>query len=171
MPRSKIALERDDIERLPQPSIFIPHGGGPCFFMPWTMGPADTWERMAVWLRGLAATLPSRPKAVIVISAQWEEGAFAVTSAANPPLIYDYYGFPGHTYHLTYPAPGDSDLASRIVDLLSQSGLPAHVDATRGFDHGVFIPFNLIFPDADIPIVQVSLHQSLDPALDIRSRA
>lgn len=150
-----------------QPSLFIPHGGGPCFFMEWTMGPRNTWDSMAAWLRGLAATLPARPKAVLVISGHWEEDAFAVTGAVHPPLIYDYYGFPEHTYQLKYPAPGDPALAGRIVSLLSDAGLPARMDAARGFDHGVFIPFMLIFPDAEIPIVQLSLHHSLDPELHL----
>ncbi len=152
-----------------QPSLFIPHGGGPCFFMEWTMGPRDTWDSMAAWLRGLAATLPARPKAVLVISGHWEEDAFAVTGAASPPLIYDYYGFPEHTYRLQYPAPGEPALAGRIIRLLSDAGLPARMDTARGFDHGVFIPFMLIFPEADIPIVQMSLHHSLDPELHLRA--
>jgi aromatic ring-opening dioxygenase catalytic subunit (LigB family) len=152
-----------------QPSLFIPHGGGPCFFMDWTMGPPDTWDAMAAWLRGLAATLPQRPRAAVVISAHWEEAAFAVTSGANPPLIYDYYGFPEHTYHLAYPAPGMPELAGKIVELLSGAGLPARADAQRGFDHGVFVPFKLIFPEADIPIVQLSLHNSLDPRLHLEA--
>lgn len=131
------------------------------------MGPPDTWEPMAAWLRGLAATLPERPKAVVVFSGHWEEDAFTAASAAHPPLIYDYYGFPEHTYRLTYPAPGAPDLAKRIVEMLTRSGLPARSDDRRGFDHGVFIPFKLIFPDADIPIVQVSLHKGLDPTLHL----
>lgn len=155
------------VDTVSQPSLFIPHGGGPCFFMEWTMGPRDTWNRMADWLRGLAATLPTRPKAVVVISGHWEEDAFAVTSAANPALIYDYYGFPKHTYRLTYPAPGDPALAARMVGMLAEAGLPARADDQRGFDHGVFVPFKLIFPDADVPIVQLSLHGSLDPALHL----
>ena len=153
------------VKTIPQPSLFIPHGGGPCFFMEWTMGPSDAWDRMAAWLRGLAATLPARPKAIVVVSAHWEEDAFAVTCAANPSLIYDYYGFPEHTYRLTYPASGAPELAQQIVAMLTRAGLPARADHKRGFDHGVFIPLKLIFPDADIPIVQVSLHKSLDPAL------
>ncbi len=152
-----------------QPALFIPHGGGPCFFMEWSMGPRDTWDSMAAWLRGLAATLPARPRAILVISGHWEEEAFAVTAAPRPPLIYDYYGFPEHTYRLQYPAAGDPALAAHIVSLLSDAGLPARMDAARGFDHGVFIPFMLIFPDADIPIVQMSLHHSLDPGLHLRA--
>lgn len=155
------------INPVSQPSIFIPHGGGPCFFMEWAMGPRDTWDRMAAMLRGLAATLPACPKAVLVISGHWEEDTFAVTSAASPALIYDYYGFPEHTYQLKYPAPGDPALAGRIVSLLNNAGLPARKDSARGFDHGVFIPFMLIFPEADIPIIQMSLHHSLDPELHL----
>ncbi len=149
------------------PTLFIPHGGGPCFFMDWTMGPADTWDNLAAWLRGLAATLPARPKAVVAISGHWEEACFAVTSAASPALVYDYYGFPDHTYNLTYPAPGAPHLAAGIVKLLRDAGLPSHPEDRRGFDHGVFIPFKLIYPDADIPIVQISMHENLDPALHL----
>lgn len=152
-----------------QPSLFIPHGGGPCFFMEWNMGPRDTWKNMEAWLRGLGATLPARPKAIVVISGHWEEQAFTVTGAATPPLIYDYYGFPEHTYRLQYAAPGDPALAAHIVSLLNSAGLPSRVDPARGLDHGVFIPFMLIFPEADIPIVQLSLHHSLDPALHSRA--
>jgi len=145
------------------PTLYIPHGGGPCFFMQWTMGPPDTWHRMAEWLRGLAATVAGRPKAVIVISAHWEAAEFSVTEARQPPLLFDYYGFPEHTYRLTYPAPGSVELAARIRQLLAGAGFATQGDGARGFDHGVFIPFKLIYPDADIPIVQLSLKAGLDP--------
>ncbi len=131
------------------------------------MGPPDTWDAMAAWLRGLAATLVQRPRAIVVISGHWEEAAFTVTGAARPPLVYDYFGFPDHTYDLTYPAPGAPDLALQIVGLLGDAGLPSRTDNLRGFDHGVFIPFKLIYPDADIPIVQISMHENLDPALHL----
>jgi aromatic ring-opening dioxygenase catalytic subunit (LigB family) len=145
------------------PTLYIPHGGGPCFFMQWTMGPPDTWNRMAEWLRGLAASVGDRPKAVIVISAHWEEEEFSVTESPRPPLLYDYYGFPEHTYRLTYPAPGSAELAARIQQLLAKVGIATRGDGARGFDHGVFIPFKLIYPDADMPIVQLSLKAGLDP--------
>jgi len=145
------------------PTLYIPHGGGPCFFMEWTMGPRDTWDRMAVWLKGLAGSLGFRPDAVLVISAHWEEPEFTVTSAANPPLYYDYYGFPEHTYDLRYDAPGSPELAEDVRGLLAEAGIASRADATRGFDHGVFVPFKLIYPDADIPIVQLSLKAGLDP--------
>jgi aromatic ring-opening dioxygenase catalytic subunit (LigB family) len=149
------------------PSLYIPHGGSPCFFMEWTMGPADLWDRMGDWLRGLGDTIGVRPKAIVVISAHWEAPEFTVTANAHPPLIYDYYGFPEHTYRLTYPAPGDPALAEKIVRLLNDAGIAARSDPTRGLDHGVFIPFKLIYPDADIPIVQLSLKAGLDPAAHI----
>jgi aromatic ring-opening dioxygenase catalytic subunit (LigB family) len=146
------------------PSLYIPHGGGPCFFMEWTRGPADTWERMGDFLEGLGDTLPRRPDAIIVISAHWEEDLFTVTSQPNPPLLYDYYGFPEHTYRLRYDAPGSPALAQEIREMLGGAGIPSRADRERGFDHGVFIPFKLIYPDADIPIVQLSLKSGLDPA-------
>jgi aromatic ring-opening dioxygenase catalytic subunit (LigB family) len=148
------------------PTWFIPHGGGPCFFMDWTLmgGPADTWDATAAWLRGLAATLPVRPKGIVVVSGHWEEEAFTAGGGASPALIYDYTGFPPHTYQLKYPAPGAPELAARVVELLAAAGLPARTDASRGFDHGIFIPFLLIFPEADIPVVPLSLSRDLDPA-------
>jgi aromatic ring-opening dioxygenase catalytic subunit (LigB family) len=148
------------------PTLFIPHGGGPCFFMDWTLmgGPADTWDATAAWLRGLAATLPARPRAIVVVSGHWEERAFTAASAAAPRMIYDYTGFPPHTYELQYPAPGEPALAEHIVSLLKKAGLPARTDGSRGFDHGIFIPFLLAFAAADIPVVPLSLVASLDPA-------
>ena len=149
------------------PSLYIPHGGGPCFFMEWSMGPPDTWERMGTWLRRLGPAGAARPRAIVVVSAHWETPVVAVTSAAAPPLIFDYYGFPPHTYELSYPAPGDPVLAAELCSRLAAAGIGAIEDPARGFDHGVFIPFKLIYPDADIPIVQLSLHASLDPVLHI----
>lgn len=144
------------------PTWFIPHGGGPCFFMDWN--PPHAWNRMAAFLKGVAATLPQRPEAILVVSAHWLESGFNVTSAPRPELIYDYYGFPPHTYALRYPAPGEPRLASRITELLGQANLASHADPSRGFDHGMFIPLMLMFPDAGIPVVQVSLRRDLDPA-------
>ncbi len=147
------------------PTLFIPHGGGPCFFMDWSVmgGPKDTWDKTAAWLRGLAETLPERPKAIVVVSGHWEEPAFTVATSPAPGMIYDYSNFPPHTYELQYPAPGAPVLAHRIVDLLRKHGLPAATDSHRGFDHGVFIPFLLVFPDAEIPVVPLSLKAGLDP--------
>ena len=150
------------------PTLFIPHGGGPCFFMDWNMGPPDTWEKMEKWLRGLADTLPAKPKAVVVISGHWEESQVTVNSAANPDLYFDYYGFPPHTYELTYPAPGDPELARQVQSLLSQAGFPCGETLERGLDHGVFVPFKLFMPEAEIPVVQLSLVEGLDPDIHLR---
>jgi len=146
------------------PTFFIPHGGGPCFFMDWTMGPRDTWDNMAAWLKAMPAAVGPRPDAILVISAHWEEAEFTVTTSPRPPLLFDYYGFPEHTYRLRYDAPGSPDLAKEMRDLLAKAGIVSREDATRGLDHGVFIPFLLIYPDADIPVVQLSLKAGLDPA-------
>ena len=148
-----------------QPVLFIPHGGGPCFFMP---DPRGTWRAMEAYLKGLAASLPAKPRAILVISGHWEERAFTFTgSEDHPGLIFDYYGFPPETYRLTWPAPGAPWLAERGRQLIEFAGLPAAVDPTRGFDHGVFVPLKVAFPQADIPVVQMSLHASLDPALHL----
>lgn len=150
-----------------QPAIFLPHGGGPCFFMDWTWGPADSWKATQGFLESIAASLPARPKALLVISGHWEEPAFTAGSAAAPKLIYDYSGFPPHTYQLSWPAPGDPVLAARVAEMLRSAGLQAATDPTRGYDHGVFVPLKVAFPEAEIPVVTLSLDQSLDPALHI----
>ncbi len=142
------------------PVLFVPHGAGPCFFMDWN--PPDAWDGLAAYLKGIAATLPVRPRAIVLVSGHWLAPQFSLTGHERPPLIYDYYGFPPHTYELTYPAPGDPVLASEVARRLTQSGLAAAVDPTRGFDHGVFIPLKLMFPDADIPVLQCSLRNDLD---------
>jgi aromatic ring-opening dioxygenase catalytic subunit (LigB family) len=150
-----------------QPAIFLPHGGGPCFFMDWNWGPAETWHATQRFLEGLAGSLPEPPKALLVISAHWEEPAFTASAAARPELIFDYSGFPEHTYRLTWPAPGEPELAARAAGLLGQAGLPAGLNPSRGFDHGVFVPLKVAFPAAQIPVVSLSLASSLDPALHL----
>jgi aromatic ring-opening dioxygenase catalytic subunit (LigB family) len=150
-----------------QPAIFLPHGGGPCFFMDWTMGPADTWHSTQLFLRTVASNLPAQPKALLVISGHWEEPAFTASAAAKPELIFDYSGFPAHTYQLTWPAPGDPELAEQVIGRLRKSGLPASASFNRGYDHGVFVPLKVAFPKAEIPVVTLSLDHSLDPAMHI----
>lgn len=140
-----------------QPALFLPHGGGPCFFMDWTWGPADTWHATRHFLEALGATLPAAPRAILVISGHWEEPSFTAGTAANPALIFDYSGFPEHTYRLTWPAPGDPELAARVHGLIQAAGLPAATSPTRGFDHGVFVPLKVAFPEAQIPVVALSL--------------
>src|SRR5580658_2867109 len=104
-----------------QPTLFLPHGRGTCFFMDWTMGPADTWDATKHFLEGVAASLPEPPKALLVVSGHWEEPAFTASSNPDPQLIFDYSGFPEHTYHLTWPAPGSSKLASQVAELLTHA--------------------------------------------------
>lgn len=147
-----------------QPSFFIPHGGGPCFFMP---DPAGYWVGMGAFLRSLHTMLPERPAAILLVSAHWETRGFRLTGGSAPTLIFDYYGFPPETYDIRYGAPGSPDLASRAAGLLLEAGLPAALDDERGFDHGVFIPMKVAFPDADIPIVEMSLERDLDPAMHL----
>ena len=144
------------------PTVYIPHGGGPCFFMDWN--PPDEWDEMAAYLRRLPEDIGEKPRAMLVISAHWEEPVVTIQKKAAPALLFDYYGFPPHTYELTYPAPGAPDLSDRIAGLLNDAGIENRFDTERDFDHGVFIPLKVAFPDADIPIVQVSLRADLDPA-------
>src|SRR5690554_2678317 len=151
-----------------QPVLFIPHGGGPCFFMDWN--PADTWIGMGNFLKGVAATLPQKPSAIVMVSAHWLEPQFSVTGHARPELIYDYYGFPQHTYELTYPAPGAPQLAEQVAKAMNAEGLKTTVDPQRGFDHGMFIPLKLMFSGAEIPVIQLSLRKDLYPAAHLAAR-
>jgi aromatic ring-opening dioxygenase catalytic subunit (LigB family) len=150
------------------PTIYIPHGGGPCFFMDWTMGPANTWDNMRNFLADYQGNLKETPKALLVVSAHWEEAQITVNANPNPPLLFDYYGFPEHTYQLKYDAPGSPQLADRVAGLLSAAGFPVRLETKRGFDHGIFVPLKVMFPAAEIPIVQLSLKQGLDPAEHLR---
>ncbi|HEY5070506.1 MAG TPA: class III extradiol ring-cleavage dioxygenase [Caulobacteraceae bacterium] len=147
-----------------QPTLFIPHGGGPCFFMD---DPAGVWTGMEAFLRSISSRLPSPPRALLVVSGHWETDGFALTGAERPPLIYDYNGFPPHTYRLRYDAPGDPALAARAAKLLAAQEVAAKVDPRRGLDHGVFVPLKVAFPEADIPVVEMSVDRSLDPALHL----
>lgn len=148
-------------ESVSQPVLFIPHGAGPCFFMDWQ--PADMWDGMATFLASITTRLPERPKAILMISAHWQTPKFGITASVKPDLIYDYYGFPEHTYHLTYPASGAPVLSERVSKLLTEAGIQNKQDASRGFDHGGFIPLKVMLPEADIPVVQMSLRNDLDP--------
>ncbi|HTK34496.1 MAG TPA: class III extradiol ring-cleavage dioxygenase [Caulobacteraceae bacterium] len=149
-------------ERLP--TLFIPHGGGLCFFMNPPPQFPHLWDGLAAHLRGIDASLGVRPKAVVVISGHWEAERPTVNVGERPPLLFDYYNFPEHTYRLTYPAPGAPELGARVRELLCGAGFETDADAERGFDHGVFVPFKLIYPDADVPVLQLSLREGLDPA-------
>lgn len=149
-----------------QPSLFIPHGGGPCFFMD---DPQGQWTELRQFLETLPATLPQPPKAILLVSGHWETDGFAFTAGSRPPLIYDYYGFPPHTYELRYAAPGVPSLAARAAALLKDAGLKARLDPVRGFDHGVFIPLKVAWPQADVPVVEMSVDQSMNPSLHLEA--
>lgn len=138
--------------------LCIPHGGGP---MPVLGEPSH--GKLIEFLSG-AQDLVGRPAAILLVSAHWECPQPTLTSGANPELIYDYGGFPPETYELQYPAPGSPDLAQRAAGLLEGAGFAPRLDDRRGFDHGMFIPLLLMYPDAAIPVVQLSLLSSLDPA-------
>ncbi len=142
--------------------IFIPHGGGP---LPLLNDPRH--QTLISFLQQLPTTL-EKPSAIVVISAHWEESTFAITSHPNPALLYDYSGFPKESYEITYPVSGHPVLAQQIEQLLRQANLPTSQTTSRKLDHGVFVPLKLMYPSADIPVVQVSLHRSLDPSLHIR---
>lgn len=141
--------------------VYFSHGGGPLPIL------GDTsHEAMVDFMRQLPSQLET-PDAIIVISAHWEESEATLLGASAPSMLYDYFGFPEEAYKLTYSAPGNPDLANRIAGLLKNNEIPAHIDAQRGFDHGLFIPLKLMYPEADIPSIQLSLLRGLAPAAHI----
>jgi aromatic ring-opening dioxygenase catalytic subunit (LigB family) len=144
------------------PTYFISHGGGPWPWIkdlvPWNF---NVLERS---LKDLPRELPVAPKAILAISGHWETKQLAVQASPHPPMLYDYSGFPEFTFHLKYPAPGDPALARRVQQLLTSAGFPTDLDADRGYDHGVFAPFYVMYPEARMPIVQLSLRADYDPA-------
>ncbi len=145
------------------PVVFVPHGGGPWPFV--DVGfPRDEVATLADYLRSVRNVPPVPPKALLVISAHWEEAAPTVMTSAHPPMLYDYSGFPPESYQITWPAPGDPALAARVRELLGASGIDTRSDGARGYDHGTFVPLKLTYPDADVPAVQLSLVRGLDPA-------
>jgi len=144
------------------PILYLPHGGGPLPLL------GDSRHRdLTDFLKAFAPAL-GRPDAILVISAHWETEPATITAAAEPRLIYDYFGFPPAAYEISYPAPGAPDVARRIVGLLGDAGMEVAADAERGFDHGLFVPLKLLFPSADVPCVQLSLLAGLDPTAHIR---
>ena len=143
--------------------MYLPHGGGPSFFM--TGERKRMYQPTEDFLRGLRSMLPAAPAAILIATAHWETAVPSFTGGQQPKLIYDYHGFPPETYELRYGAPGHPELAARAAALIRNAGYPAVVDPQYGWDHGVFIPLKVMFPDADIPVVAMSLHASLDPAL------
>jgi aromatic ring-opening dioxygenase catalytic subunit (LigB family) len=146
------------------PVVFIPHGGGPWPFVPTGIGTPTEQAELAGYLRRLGSLPTTPPRALLVISAHWEEAEPTVTSGRAPPLLFDYYGFPPASYQLSWPAPGDAALSARVRELLSGAGIANREDSARGFDHGTFVPLKLAYPDAQVPTVQLSLKAGLDPS-------
>ena len=137
------------------PSLYISHGSPMLALEPGASGPA---------LARLAAELP-KPKAIVIVSAHWESNELLVSGNPRPDTWHDFGGFPKALFEVQYPAPGDPELAAEVVELLKASNLPARIDSNRPFDHGVWVPLSLMYPQADIPIVQVSLPTRGGPAL------
>ena len=147
------------------PTLFVPHGGGPCFFMDPVGGPPDAmWRPMQAYLAALIATLPERPRAILLVSGHWETFEITVHVGERPGLLFDYYGFPEHTYRLGWDAPGAPGVARHAAALLNAAGFTTREEADRGWDHGVFIPMKVAVPGADIPLAQMALRADLDPA-------
>ncbi len=139
------------------PVLYIPHGGGPLPLL------GDQAHQEMIDSLQHVVTLFDKPAAIVVISAHWEAEKVMITSAASPSLIYDYDGFPKESYEVQYPAPGEPVLAHKIFDLLTSNRIEAELSEERGFDHGLFVPLKIMYPDADIPCVQISLLNALNP--------
>ena len=143
------------------PVLFISHGGGP---WPFVDGIRQMYQHTEQELRSLPRRLPARPKAILVISGHWEAAKFSIATNTHPPMEYDYSGFPAHTYEIRYPASGAPELAQHTCELLASAGIESALDNARGFDHGVFVPLGLMYPDADMPILMASIKSNYDPA-------
>lgn len=145
------------------PVVFVPHGGGPWPFIKDPPGRPDELNELARYLRSLPSVPQETPRALLIVSGHWEESVPTVMTAERPPMLYDYYGFPPESYTVTWPAPGDPQLAARVRGLLESAGFKTGEDSRRGFDHGTFVPLKLAFPEADVPAIQLSLKRGLNP--------
>jgi aromatic ring-opening dioxygenase catalytic subunit (LigB family) len=146
------------------PVVYLPHGGGPWPFVPLGLGSRAERDALRAYLESVRDLPATPPRALLVISAHWEEPRPTVMSGARPPLLFDYYGFPPESYTLTWPAPGSPELAVRVEQLLAAAGIEAGSNPERGFDHGTFVPLKLTYPDAQLPTLQLSLKAGLDPS-------
>jgi 4,5-DOPA dioxygenase extradiol len=144
------------------PAVFVNHGGGP---LPLLGRQPELVQNMKDIVEKHLP--PEPPKAIVVLSAHWESNPIKITAGERPAMDYDYYNFPPETYKYSYPAPGSPDLAEKIQILLGEQGLKSELDKERGFDHGVFIPLMIMYPDANIPVVCVSLHDSLSAEINM----
>jgi aromatic ring-opening dioxygenase catalytic subunit (LigB family) len=142
------------------PTYFISHGGGP---WPWLTGRfRDDFDRLEQSLQDIAREIGPHPKAILVVSGHWEAPRFTVQSGEAPGMVYDYSGFPAETYQIRYASPGAPEVAARVRDLLTQAGIDAGLDPHRGYDHGTFAPLKAMYPDADVPVVELSLKHGYD---------
>ncbi len=142
------------------PTLFISHGGGP---WPWMRDEmAGRYDRLAAALQRVPV-LVGKPEAILMVSAHWEERNFTLLSHPRPPMIYDFSGFPEYTYRIRYDAPGAPRLAEQVRELLEGAGIPAKLDPERGFDHGMYAPMAVMYPEAEVPVSQLSLKRGLDP--------
>ncbi len=150
------------------PVVFLPHGGGPWPFVEMSGVEPGMWDGLSAYLKRLKMTPPVTPRALLIVSAHWEAPTPTVMASPRPPMLYDYSGFPPEAYRVQWPAPGLPELAGDIQALLERAGFATSSDATRGFDHGAFVPMKLTWPEADVPALQLSLKQGLDPAEHLR---
>lgn len=147
------------------PAYFLSHGGGP---WPWLMQPGGSpFDALDASLKDLRLELGDAPRAVLMVTAHWDEPVFTLSSAARPPMHYDYYGFPREMYAIRYDAPGDPALAAQAASLLDAGGMAARLDPSRGFDHGTFSLMQAIWPEAEMPVVQLSIRADFDPVAHI----
>lgn len=142
------------------PCYYISHGGGP---WPWVPEMRAGFANLEASLVDMVAAFPERPRAILMVSGHWESEAVRIMAAPRPGMVYDYGGFPPHTYQIVYPAPGAPDVAARTAQLLAQAGIAAVLDESQGFDHGTFAPMAVMYPEADIPLFQLSILRSYDP--------
>ena len=140
------------------PSLFLSHGAP-------TLPLSDTPAR--TFLSQLGATL-ERPKAILVVSAHWETAQPTVNAVERNDTIHDFGGFPRALYDMRYPAPGSPSVAARVVELLGAAGLATKTDTKRGLDHGAWVPLILMYPQADIPVLQLSVQPHLGPEHHLR---
>ncbi|WP_375254232.1 DODA-type extradiol aromatic ring-opening family dioxygenase [Yoonia sp.] len=143
------------------PTYFISHGGGP---WPWVPKMRETFAKLETSLKDMVATWDAPPKAILMVSGHWEGAQVEVMATQQPPMIYDYHNFPKETYEVVYPAKGAPDFAQRTLELLLNAGFDAKLNTQQGYDHGVFVPMSVMYPNADIPLFQVSILSSYDPA-------
>lgn len=144
------------------PVYFVSHGGGP---WPWMEGMVEgPYAKLAASLRRMPADVGPDARAMLMVSAHWEAPQFTVQAKPQPGMLYDYGGFPEHTYKVRYPAAGDPALAARAQQLLHDAGIASASDSERDYDHGMFSPMAVAWPNADLPVVQLSLKAGLDPA-------